>query len=489
MNGYKQFFIPVITLLLILACGDNKQQTLRKHETEAVEVDIPQSGWQKTVVVTPADSDTVTRVLTASLGRRLGQHGLKVVSGVTADESAADYIINTKASRQGSQLEISYTLKDVENDTVSEQTVIYEEEAMLTALEAVSMQVSQSMGDTISQESQSRSITGTVFQQYLNAESFRQQGTPAALNSAVRIYKTILREDSLFTDAWLGLAECYLFLTEQGWEQHPVWMELAQQAGFKLQALSPVSGEGEMILGRIALIRGDYRNAELLFRQAIEKSPNLIAAWRGLGQIFGQYGLYDAALKMYDRTLELDSRDIQAGISKALILGGQGKFGESAVLLEKLIAAQPDARYLNSFLALQLFYQDKTGEAMEAVRLGLADASYQPLSHAILAMIQAKQGDLDAALGEVEMEVKPLAGSNGSLATAIAAVYTLLNRKGEAIQWLDRAVQWGYKDYPWLVNDPNFMTLREDERFQGICDTLKVVYDQKRQAYLNNQIL
>ncbi|MBN2103593.1 tetratricopeptide repeat protein [bacterium] len=479
----------IAATLLLFNCQKKQSRAFHESETQTIEVDVPRTDWRGTMTVASADTGLLSRVLTASLARRLKPQGFKIVTNALSDKSTADYVLDTKAVQNENQLEIAYTLRDVKTDSVYENRIIYEQEAVFTALEAVSYQVSQSLGDTSVQETQSGTVSDSIFQRFLKAESERMLGTPAALNRAVRQYKEILRQDSLFMEAWIGLAESYLILIEQGWERHHIWLSLAQQAGFKLQKWFPESGEGESILGRIALIRGDFRSAEDHFRQALEINKNGMSAWRGLGQIFGQYGLYEPALQMYERALELQPSDLQAGISKALILGGQGRHDESVILLNRLIAAHPSTLYLHSFLALQLYYLNQTEGARESVRLGLADASYQPFSHAVLAMILAKQGDLDSALSEVELEVKPRAEGNGSLATAVAAIYALLGRNGLAIQWLDHAVNWGYQEYFWLVNDPNFSGLQGDKRFQTICDTLKVVYEKRRASYLQDQVL
>ena len=91
--------------------------------------------------------------------------------------------------------------------------------------------------------------------------------------------------------------------------------------------------------------------------------------------------------------------------------------------------------------------------------------------------------EIDQALGEVELEVKPHVGNNGSLATAVAAVYTLMERNGLALEWLEKAVSWGYAEYSWLANDPNFKTLHQDERFIRFMETLKKAWDENRMRY------
>jgi tetratricopeptide (TPR) repeat protein len=472
----------MVIVICMVVCQKKKQVVVNQPEVQTVEIELPETGWQKTANILPEDSGVVSRIVTESIMRRLDPAGLKIVSG-SEMTAGADYIIKTYAAQHNDSIDIAYTIQKSGNDSTFHQTMSFRQEQMLTALEAVAARVSQSLGDSVIQK-KSPPVSGPAVQIFLEAEASRLRRTPDAFNTAIRLYKNILRNDSLFTDAWAGLTECYLSLIEQGWERNPIWLALAQQGAFKLVKYED-QGDGETFLGRIALIRGDLRGAETYFRQALEKNKNLVAAWRGLGQIFAKYGLYEYALEMYDHALSLNISDLPSGISKALILGGQGQYSEAVQLMQKLISTNPEVQYLHSFLALQLFYEGDYNSALEAVRIGLADPDYQPLSHAILAMIQAKTGDLDAALGEVELEVKPQAEGNGSLATAVAAVYSLLGMKGQSVQWLEKAVEWGYLEYPWLVKDPNFVSLQGDKRFESICDTLKVVYNQRREAYLN----
>ena len=159
------------------------------------------------------------------------------------------------------------------------------------------------------------------------------------------------------------------------------------------------------------------------------------------------------------------------------------EYGTAEAELRRVLRIHPDKAYFHSFLALARYYQDDFEEATRELNQGFRAESYRPFSHAVKAMIHVKQGRLDDALGEVEMEVKPYVGNNASLATAVAAVYVLLNRNGEAIQWLEKAVSWGYKEYLWLAYDPNFKELMGDERFHHILDGLKKTWEENMRRY------
>lgn len=475
----------LVIMAAALACHQQEQR-MEDQGNHPIRVELPKTEFHQTVVVLAADTDEVTRFLTASMIRRLGYQGIRAVTSQDAASGDSTCTVTAIVSREQNQLKITCLRQSVQEDSTVTESAIYQEESVFQAAGFLTRLMTRN-GDTLAQaEAGEPVVSRSVFERFIRAESLRREETQAALNEAVHEYKAVLQSDSLFTDAWLGLAECYLFLIEKGWERHPIWLKLAEQSGLKLQSLSTGCGDAECVFGRIAVIRGDLQGADAYFRKAIRLNPNLVAAWNGLGQIFTQYGFYPEAMEMYNHALELDPVHLHSGTGKALILSGRGDYDQSIHILEILITAHPEALYLNSFLALQFYYQNRLDEAMRLIHAGMKDTDYLPFSHAVLAMIEAKQGNLDAALGEIELEVKPHIEGKASLAVAVAAVYTLLGRKGEAIQWLDDAVDWGYKEYPWLVNDPNFTSLKNDMRYQSICDTLKSAYEIRHKAYLED---
>jgi hypothetical protein len=98
-------------------------------------------------------------------------------------------------------------------------------------------------------------------------------------------------------------------------------------------------------------------------------------------------------------------------------------------------------------------------------------------------MIQVKKGNLDDALGLVELQVRPYIGTNAYLATAAAAVYSLLAQHGQAITLLEKAIDLGYSDYIWLINDTNFEQLWTDARAKELLQRVKANWEANRKAY------
>ena len=293
--------------------------------------------------------------------------------------------------------------------------------------------------------------------------------------------------DSTFAPASVALAESYLQINRSGWDHKPLWLRLAQQASFNAIQLDPDLAEAYLQLGEVYLAWGDARQAEEKFRETLRINPNLSEAWAGLGHIFLQYGLYEPCMEVYDRALTLNPGDVSVSLSRAMILNGWKRFEEAERELRTVLNLNSDKKYIHTFLALTLHYLGDYKRAEKEIEFGMESGEYIPLAHAVLGMINARTGRLDDALGKVELEVKPHVHNNASLATAVAAVYALLNQNGQAMTWLEKAASWGYKEYIWLANDPNFDGLREDERFLQFLETMKTQWEINMQRYAQTE--
>ena len=56
-----------------------------------------------------------------------------------------------------------------------------------------------------------------------------------------------------------------------------------------------------------------------------------------------------------------------------------------------------------------------------------------------------------------------------------------------AIIWLEKAVDSGYREYPWIMNDPNFSGLKGDERFDTLMLKLKGIWEAQVMDYFEMQ--
>ncbi|MBN2029826.1 tetratricopeptide repeat protein [bacterium] len=498
----KQVFIGFIFLAIIIlfSCGKEKEEKSVEDlfyplDESIVKVDVPQVSWEESIAVVPPDDqqdhiqdDPFSILFHAELVSRLSETAeFKIVTPPTEEwidqeNLKVDYILKNKRERDRWMLQLVSTQNDSVLWADYHRT---DAESILTVTEQVSANITTLLKGDYDRiyPLEETAATPQITELYLEAKSHLLRGTREEIDLAVEKFKTILRIDTTYTPAYLGLAESYLKITNDLSDPNPVWLRLAQDASLKAVQLDPNLGEGYLRLGQVYLARGDFLHAEQAFRQTVKINANAEEAWIGLGQIYSHFGLYQPCLEVYDRALSLNPADASVLLSRALIHIGFTQYREAEEDIQRLLRIHPEDLFYHSFLGLVLYYQNHFTGALNALRTGVQSDAYRSFSHAVLGMVYAKQGLLDDALAEVELEVKPYVGHDGSLATAVAAVYTLIRQNGQAVQWLEKAVDWGYREYPWLANDPNFIDLHQDERFVTLLTRIKAVWEENMRLY------
>jgi len=503
MRSRSLFVLFALVVLFLFQCGKKekkKEEVVARPETITVEVEIPEVSWEKSLAVLPLEMEHVSpedevipAVMTEEIVSNLSRSKkLKVLPPSSADwidqsDTQTDYLLKGRVAKSDDRYKTTLTLVDAQNDSILwSETYENEAESVLTVSENAARTVARTLGESVA-EKELKPPSPQIVSVYLEAKSYLAQGTRESTDLAVQKFKEVLRQDSTFALAHVGLAESYLLLIQNQWEHNPVWLRLAQDASRKAVQANPDLAEGYLQSGRVYMTRGDFKHGEKEFRRALFLNPNSEEAWTGLGQVFIHYGLYEPCLEVYEKTLALNPANGPVSLSRAMILIGLKRYAQSEAEIQRTLRYHPDKSHLYSFLALAHYYQGDLNQALKDVQIGMQSETYRPLSHAVLAMIYAKQGKLDAALGELELEVKPYVRTDASLATAVAAIYALVKQNGQAVQWLQKALSLGYREYPWLVNDPNFEDLRTDERFVNLMKEMKRGWEEKMKRYSSSE--
>ncbi len=494
-----KIFLSVLITTFIY-CGKEKEDKsvegiLFSLEESIVHVDVPQVSWKKSIAILPftdnrgiVQDDAFSGLFHAELVSRLSRSGelrvmiLPAENWLDQEDLQVDYILKNEWDREQFILQLA----DAQSNSILWMDY-YDADAgsVLTATENTLANIETALKEDDEQifHLEEVAVDPQITELYFEAKSHLARGTREEIDLAIEKFKAILRIDTSYALGYVGLAESYLKIANDLSDPNPAWLQLAQDASLKAIQLDTDIDGGYLRLGQVCLARGDFLHAEQSFRQTIKINPNAEEAWIGLGQIYSYFGLYQPCLEVYNRVLSLNPADVSVLLSRALIRVGFMQYQEAEEDIRRLFRIHPEDLFYHSFLGLILYYRNDLNGALDAIETGMQSDTYNPLSHAVLGMIYAKQGKLDEALAEVELEVKPNVGNDGSLATAVAAVYTLIGQNGQAIQWLEKAAEWGYREYPWLVNDPNFRDLRQDERFATLLTRIKAEWEENMRLY------
>ena len=190
---------------------------------------------------------------------------------------------------------------------------------------------------------------------YLKGRFYWNKRTPESLNQALEAFTQAIAHDPNYSDAYVGLADCYNLLREFSAMPGNEAYFRAFAAAKKAVDLDPQSSEAHASLAFVTFFGiWDAADAEKEFRRAIELDPNNAKAHHWYATFLHTLGRHDEALSEIGLARELapDSSSILA--DKGELQWGAGHHEQALQLLKQLEAAEPD--FISPHLYLRFAY-------------------------------------------------------------------------------------------------------------------------------------
>jgi len=331
-----------------------------------------------------------------------------------------------------------------------------------------------------------------AYDAYLHALAFEARCLatfPASLDlagKATGFYERAVQLDPNFATAWARLSRMNATLYSSGKDTTPAARsESAKRALENAQKLEPNSPETLLALGSYQyMVLGDYRLAKTTFERAREMLPGSSEAPYALGRLVQRTGHWDksvpyferalaldpsnvellmsaaftygllrqfpAALKLYDRALDITPNDPDAMAAKASIYQAEGNLQQAAELLSDINWQTPS---MDTFLIKteQLRLERNYGEAVRLLEARLAQFHFasqfdKGYDQAELALTHRLAGDVTQAKVTAEQArntLEPLyqdQPDNAYFPVLLSQAYAAMGEKDSALRAGERAI-------------------------------------------------
>ena len=311
-----------------------------------------------------------------------------------------------------------------------------------------------------------------------------------ANENAIKLLEQAVSEDRNFAPAYVELARAYnlrAFYFAQASEQKQLNLDakvLVEQA----LALDQDLAEAHSVRGMILWTpteRFPHEQAIKSFKRAIELNERLDDPHHRLGVIYFHIGLLDKAWAETEKSLEIRPDNTMARFRFGVINIYRGRY-EEALAVFKSTPPDVNPSIVNRNMATALFQLGKLDEASEVVEEYLKahpdDEGGNVTS--VKAMLLAKAGKTRDAEETIQQAIK-IGKSFGHFhhtAYNIASAYALMNRREEAVRWLEDAADDGFPCYPFFEKDANLDSLRRDRRFIAFMTKLRTQWEKWRET-------
>jgi tetratricopeptide (TPR) repeat protein len=307
-----------------------------------------------------------------------------------------------------------------------------------------------------------------AYELYLKGRSFWEKRSGDNIPKAIAFYEQAIARDPNYALAYAGLASAHII--------SPFWAGTvrldayakAEDAAVKALHLDPNLAEAHLALGKVYFWKIDLAAALREYQRAIELKPNDADAhhWYG-NDALSALGRSDEAIAEGKRAIELDPLSVVINTDLGTTLYYAHRFDECARQLRKTLEIDPTSFYAHFNLGIALQAKgDLSGAIAEYEQAKQLNDNM--FVSALCAQAKAQAGDKDAAvrmLGELDK----ISQTREVLSYYRALLCLSLNKKDEALHWLEQGFEErDGSNISYIKVDPLLDSLHGDPRFEAL---------------------
>jgi eukaryotic-like serine/threonine-protein kinase len=304
-----------------------------------------------------------------------------------------------------------------------------------------------------------------AYQLYLEGRFYWKKRTEEGLNKGIAYFQQALQKDPDYALAYAGLADSYNMLA---WWQFVSAQEAgpkAKQAALKALELDASLPEAHASLGlEKANYEWDRVSAEKEFHEALRLNPSYATTYRWYGSILSPMGRHEEAIATAKRGQELDPTSLIDSSNVGFTLYLARKYDEAVDQLRKTM--DMDANYFptHRWLALTYLGMSMPQQALQEAQKAAILSNNSTDSVTVLAVSYAASGNSKEATSTLR-GLEAASRSRYISSFEVAAVLASLNKKDEALDFLQKAYEEHNYWLPYLNEDARFDRLHSDPRF------------------------
>ena len=235
-------------------------------------------------------------------------------------------------------------------------------------------------------------------------------------------------------------------------------------------AEDPNSAESHAALGQILVsVDRNAKGAEAEYRRALELDPASAEPKIGLSSVIANFGQIEEAVELLQQAVQLEPLSTNAHFDLARLLTSLGRYDEAVRSVNKAIQLQPGGAGTWEMLAL---VEAKRGDGEAALRAATQESDPDWRAYAI-ALAQQARGDAKAADEALNALI---AGHSNDMSFQIATVYAFRGDADKTFEWLEQAYKKQDPGVMAIVDNPFTRELRSDPRFGAFCKKIGVPF-------------
>ena len=234
--------------------------------------------------------------------------------------------------------------------------------------------------------------------------------------------------------------------------------------------------QAQTSMGRVYRIADwNWDESEKYLKRAIELNASDLHAHILYGHLYIFRRDYDAALKMYERAIEIDPVTPATTTLMLHVLEGRGDFKEGLQRSEEFFNFDKGSTSARVAYSRFLFHNGEYEKVIQLAEASLEDRkAYNYQWFSLLTASYRRLGQIEKA-DEYLRKLETSAGKNTKSLHSLAVVYAELDRFDEAINALEKCYEQHEELLVWMTAEPRFGELKNDFRFQEIARKMRLI--------------
>jgi TolB-like protein len=392
-----------------------------------------------------------------------------------ANELRVNYILEGTYKKNGDRVRITAHLVDPKKDRYIWQ---HEYDQPYNEIINIQVDIALQIADTVKAFitgsemkilQNTLSVNPEAYNLFLQGRYFWNKRTKEGLLKSIDFYERSIAIDQSYALAWAGLADSYNILVFWDWWPAKDGFAKAKKYALKAIKIDPDLSEAHAILGNI-YIWSDWNwvQAERELKLAVELNPNCGIAHQYYSELLDIMRRNSEAREQIDIALQLDPVSPVFYTTSALYYCNEGNFEESLVAGLKTLELNPDFTKTYPLCIYSYLRLGKEKDAVQILKRSLLNDTLTANYAAVIEGIYEKEGINGIFTWLIGSELmKP----NPSFIT-IAWIYSVMGKKDETLDWLEKALNAQSSDLPRINNYIIFSKLHSEPRFNTILDKI-----------------
>ncbi len=304
---------------------------------------------------------------------------------------------------------------------------------------------------------------------YLRARHEIWSFLPGSLDLAIGHLEAALRLVGDNVLIYQGLGEAFFQSVNIGAAigREEEFLRKSERSADAIFTLEPDSPRGHLVRAQAQLVRGDVHGCGRSLRRVLQAYPNEVVALQLYTHLLGWLGGKPAAAAaVAARLVDIDPLSPMSLLNRAMVPLFAGQFPEAVESARRMFALDPVTPVWRANYAMALGYARRFDEA-EALTEGVAAEPDSDIGTWQIGLCRASwRADRAEVLRLANGPYRQVAAWDQEVPWLLASAHAAVGATDEALHWLERAIERGMINFPFLSeHDWHLASIRAEPRF------------------------